>query len=448
MEGLFVKRIQALVGVGLWLCLRLAAADAWPQFRGPGSLGVASADPRLPLTWGSTQNVVWKVAIPGLGWSSPIAWGQYIFVTSAEEEGQAEAPKKGLYLLGERPLAQRVCRRTVTCLELETGKVLWSKVAFEGVPAGPRHLKNSYASETPVTDGERVYAYFGNAGLFAYDLQGNLAWSRTWDPVDTKSGWGTAASPVLHGNRLYIVNDNQTQSWLAALDTRTGEQVWRVNRDEKSNWATPYVWVNEKRTEIVTPGSGRTRSYGLDGKLLWELTGASGITIPTPFAGFGLLYVASGFIMSARQPLWAIRPGGSGDISLAPGQTDNEFIAWSLPKAAPYNPSPLLYGDLLYVLLDRGTLSCYDARTGEACYERQNLPGSGAYTASPWAYNDRIFCLSEDGDTHVIQAGKDFKVLGTNRLGDMCLASPASVGGSLILRTQSNLYRLQQPVGP
>jgi outer membrane protein assembly factor BamB len=392
--------------------------------------------------------VVWNVAIPGLGWSSPIVWGRYVFVTSAEEEGQTEAPKKGLYLQGERALVQRTCRRMVMCMEFETGKVIWSKVACAGVPAGPRHLKNSYASETPVTDGERVYAYFGNAGLYAYDLQGNLAWSRSWDPVDVKAGWGTAASPALHGDRLYIVNDNQTKSWLAALDKRTGEPVWRVDRDEKSNWATPYVWVNAQRTEIVTPGSGKTRSYGLDGKLLWELTGASAITIPTPFASAEFLYVASGFIMSARQPLWAIRPGASGDISLPAGQTENESIAWCQPAAAPYNPSPLLYRDLLYVLLDRGALSCYDARTGEAKYERQDLPGYGAYTASPWAYNGRVFCLSEDGDTQVIQAGPEFKVLGTNKLGEMCMACPASVSGSLILRTQSSLYRLQQLAVP
>ncbi len=443
-----MKRILVLLVLTLCAGLPLAAADAWPQFRGPGSRGVADDDPRLPATWGPTQNVVWQTAIPGLGWSSPIIWEKLVFVTSAEEEGQAEAPRKGLYLLGERPLAQRACRRLVICLDFETGKVLWSKVASAGVPAGPRHLKNSYATETPVTDGERVYAYFGNAGLYAYDLQGNLAWSRSWDPVDVKAGWGTAASPALHGDRIYIVNDNQKKSWLAALDKRTGETVWSVDRDEKSNWATPFVWVNTRRTEIVTPGTGKTRSYDLDGKLLWELSGASGITIPTPFGTPELLYVASGFIMSARQPVWAIRPGGSGDISLPAGQTESDAIAWCQPGTAPYNPSPLLYRDLLYVLLDRGALSCYDARTGEAKYERQDLPGSGAYTSSPWAYNGRIFCLSEDGETQVVQAGPEFKVLGKNSLGEMCMACPASVGGSLILRTQSTLYRLQQPPGP
>lgn len=442
-----MKQLVAAVGVMLATAVAVATAAAgpgvWPQFRGPGALGVAADDPRLPETWGPDENVVWRVPIPGLGWSSPIVWGERIFVTTAVQEGETEAPRQGLYLGGERPTPQASCRWLVLCLDFATGAVLWTATAHEGAPAGARHLKNTFASETPVSDGERIYAYFGNTGLFTYDLEGKLLWSQRWDPVTTRGNWGTAASPVLHGDRLYLVNDNETQSWLVALDKRTGAQVWRVERQEKSNWSTPYVWVNDLRQEIVTPGTGKTRSYDLDGNLLWELTGASGITIPSPFSQFGLLYVASGFIMGSRQPLWAIRAGGAGDITPAPGQSESDAIAWWLPQGAPYNPSPLVYGDNLYVLLDRGQLSCYDAKTGTVHYERQRLPGAGAFTVSPWAYNGRIFCLSEDGATRVVRAGRTFEALQRNALNEMCMACPAIANGSLLIRTAAALYRLQ-----
>lgn len=419
------------------------ARDVWPQFRGPGGLGVAADDPRIPERWGPEENLVWRTPIPGLGWSSPIVWGGRVIVTTAVQEGDVEAPRQGLYLGGERPPPQAPCRWMVLCLDAGSGAVLWTAVAHEGVPPQARHLKNSYASETPVTDGERVYAYFGNVGLFAYDMDGKPLWSRRWDPAPMRGNWGTAASPVLHGGRLYLVNDNETRSWLAALDARTGEEVWRVERDEKSNWSSPCVWVNDQRTEIVTAGTGRTRSYDLNGNLLWELRGASGITIPTPIARHDLVYVASGFVVGPRQPLWAIRPGAKGDITPAQGETETEAVAWWLPRGAPYNPSPLVYGDELYVLLDRGMLSCYDARTGEVRYERERLPGGGSYTASPWACNGRVFCLAEDGSARVVRSGPRFEPLHRNALGEMCMACPAIAGGSLFIRTAKALYRFQ-----
>src|SRR5262249_19205280 len=190
-------------------------------------------------------------------------------------------------------------------IDFKTGKVLWEKQAHKGLPATPIHIKNSYASETPVTDGERVYAYFGNVGLFCYDMDGKEVWSRKLGTYKMRLGWGTAASPVLHRDRIYVVNDNEEQSFMVALDKKTGEQIWRVEREEKSNWATPFVWENELRTEIVTPGTNKVRSYDLDGKVLWELTGMSAITIPTPFTKFGLLYIGSGYVLDPRRPLYA-----------------------------------------------------------------------------------------------------------------------------------------------
>ncbi len=419
----------------------LATAD-WRQFRGPGSAGVTE-DPALPETWSATENVAWKTAIPGHGWSSPVVAGGRVFLTAVVSTEAIEPPKKGLYFGGDRGAPKDEHRWVVYAVDFKSGKILWQREVHKGVPRGSRHLKNTYASETPATDGERVYAYFGNVGVFCFDLNGKLLWSKPFESYPTRYGWGTAASPVLHGGRVYIVCDNDERSFLAAFDKRTGQQIWRVDRDEKSNWATPYIWEHEKRTEIVTSGTGKVRSYDLDGKLLWEFSGMSVIAIPTPFSKFGLLYMTSGYVGDQNRPVYAIRPGASGDITLAKGAASSPAVAWHLPQAGPYNPSPIVYGDYYYTLFDRGFFTCHDARTGKEVYGRQRIdPETTAFTASPWAYNGKIFALSEDGDTFVIQPGPEFKVLGKNRLDEMSMATPAISGGSLIMRTASNLYRM------
>jgi outer membrane protein assembly factor BamB len=440
--------MMRLIGISLMVLSFLAsggrADNNWPQFRGGLSLGT-SDETDLPDTWGPDKNVAWKINIPGLGWSSPIVWGDKIVVTSVINEGQSEPRKKGLYFGGERMKPPSdVHQWMVYCLDFNTGKTLWERTVHKGRPEGTHHIKNTFASETPVTDGERIYAYFGNQGLYCLDFEGKELWSRKWDNFKTKFGWGTAASPVVYKDRLYIINDNEEKSFLEALDKKTGKTIWHVDRDEKTNWATPYIWENSQRIELVTPGTGKVRSYDLDGKLLWELKGMSNITIPTPFASADYLFVCSGYVLDKLRPVYAIRPGASGDISLQNGETSNKFVAWSNQTASPYNPSPLLYGDYFYVLRDRGFFSCYDARTGKAMYTDQRL-GADAFTTSPWAYNGKIFCLSEDGDTFVIQAGPEFKLLGNkvNKLDEMCMATPAIVRGSLILRTESKLYRFQ-----
>lgn len=430
--------------LSLFVCLLLGADPTsanWPQFRGPLSLGTSEAK-GLPEKWSTTENVAWKTPIPGRGWSSPIVWGDRVYLTTAISAGEEESPTKGLYFGGDRPKpSQNIHRWVVYCLDLASGKILWEKEVHRGAPEGPRHIKNSYASETPVTDGERVYAYFGNLGLFCLDKDGNQLWSQKWGAFKTRLAWGTAASPVLYKDRIYIVNDNDQESFLLALDKKTGKQIWRVERDEKSNWATPYIWENELRTEIVTPGTGKVRSYDLDGKLLWEMKGMSSIVIATPFSKFGLLYISSGYVLDRTRPIYAIRPGASGDISLMDTETSNASIAWCQRRAAPYNPSPLIYGDHIYVLYDRGFFGCYDARTGKEIYEQTRMgPGGTAFTSSPWAYNGKIFCLSEDGDTLVIEASQQYKVLGRNKLDEMCMATPALVGDRLLIRTLSALY--------
>lgn len=428
------------------------SADAnWPQFRGLQA-GVAADDSALPETWSPTANVIWKIDIPGRAWSSPIAWGDHVFVTAViNTTGTEELLKPtGAYIgrsLGGSMTGNDVAstsaphRWMLDDIDFNTGKIRWEKALHTGVPTS-KHQKNSYASETPVTDGERVYVYSGHVGLFAFDMSGRLRWSKPMAALKTRSGWGPAGSPVLHKDRLYVVNDNDDQSFLAAFNKLTGEQVWRVNRDEGSNWSTPFVWENDLRTEIVTTGTRGVRSYNLDGKLLWQLSGMSSIQIPTPFARHGLLFINSGYAADSTRPVYAIRSGASGDISLKDGATSSDYIVWSHPTLGSYNPSSLVYGDYHYALLDRGILFCHDAKTGKEIYRQQRITAGTLFTASPWAYNGKIFALSEEGDTFVIQAGPEFKVLGKNSLDEMTLATPAVANGSLIVRTASKLYRI------
>ena len=423
----------------------LAIAADWPQFRGPGSTGVIE-DPRIPETWSQTENIAWKTPIPGLGWSSPIVAHGRVYVTSVISSKDVEPPKKGLYFGGERPIPKDEHRAMVYAVDLKTGKMVWEKEVWRGVPAFSRHLKNSFASETPAADHDRVYAYFGQLGLFCLDKAGKVIWTHKTEAVNTRYGWGTASSPVLHENRLYFVNDNDTKSYLTALDKKTGAVIWKVERDEKTNWATPYIWKHDNRTEIITPGTGKTRSYDLDGKLLWEFGGMSSIAIPTPFSKFGLLYVTSGYVGDQNRPVYVIKPGAKGDITLAKGETKSEAVEWYLPQAGPYNPSPIIYGDVYYTLLDRGFLTAHEARTGKEIYGKQRIdPNTTAFTASPWAVNGKLFALSEDGDTFVMQTGPEFKVLGKNSLDELCMSTPAVSDGNLVIRTVSQLVCIRKP---
>jgi outer membrane protein assembly factor BamB len=357
--------ILCISTLGILLCYgSLDAQTNWPQFRGTQSRGISS-EINLPSKWSATENIAWKSDIPGRGWSSPIVWGNQIFVTSVINSGTTEEAKKGLYFGGERPKPPTTVHQyKVYCLDLSTGKIIWERLAHEGIPETPIHIKSSYASETPVTDGERLYCYFGNLGVFCYDLQGTPIWSQKLKPEKTRFGWGTAASPVLHKNNLYIVNDNESDSYLLALDCKTGKESLRIPRDEKSNWATPYIWQNSFRTEIVTAGTGKVRSYSLEGKLLWSLEKMSSITIATPYEHNGLLYISSGYVLDRSKPIYAIKPGAEGNISLKQGETSNEFIAWCQPNAGPYNPTSIIYKNFLYVLYDRGLVACFNPVDG------------------------------------------------------------------------------------
>lgn len=413
-----------------------AAADEWPQFRGPGGLGVAEGI-EIPSAWDTTNHIAWRIDVPGLGWSSPIIWKNRVFLTTAVNSAGTETPEGGFYL-GKIRGGKSEHVWLILAYELGTGRKLWEREVFRGVP-GSIHLKSSFASATPVTDGKRVYAWFGEIGLLAaVDVEGRLAWTNSVGPLKSREGWGFGASPVLHGGRVYLVHDNEEKSVVAAMDTADGKDIWRVDRDKETNWSTPLVWENENRTELVVAATAGIRSYDLEGRVLWQLKGMTRITTPTPLAQNRLLYVGSGFVADARRPLYAIRAGASGDISLKEGETNSQFVAWCQPKAAPYIPSFLVYKGFLYVLLDRGGLSCYDALTGAAVYENRSV--AGPFTASPWGHNGKVFCLAENGSTTVVQAGPEFKVMGQNPLNETCLASPAVSRGHLLIRTATRLY--------
>ena len=453
MRGVKAQAAVALCGVALGIAVA-SADDEWPRFRGSNG-GVAADHPSLPDQWGPAQNIVWKIDVPGRSWSSPVIWGDHVFVTTAINTLEPES------LLTVASYVSRSNGGTMTFMDvskpsaphrwvlydvdLKTGRIRWERVAHTGVPAKSRHLKNSYAAETPVTDGERVYVYFGDVGLFAYDMDGKPLWSRSMDALEMQTGFGHAASPVVDDSRVYIVNDNEEQSFIAAYDKRTGAQVWRVDRKEASSWTTPLVWKNELRTEIVTAATGGVRSYDVNGGLLWQFTGMSTFAVPSPLASGGLLYVMSGYTAGALRPAYAIRAGATGDISLKPDQTSSEFIVWADRTLGTFHASPLVYRGCYYILHDRGFLTCNDPGTGKPIYPRQRISSDTAtFTASPWAYNGKVFALSEDGDTFVFQSGPEFKVLGKNSLNEMALATPAVAGGSLIIRTASKLYRISK----
>ncbi len=434
-----------------------AAAQDWPQFRGPHGNGVAeSAAP--PLDWGTEQRLKWKTKVPGVGWSQPIVAGERVLLTTAVSDAQEKpSPDKngpgiggfnfgggdagksagGLFDL-DPPDA--VYRWQVMCLDANSGEVVWTQTAREGRPTIHIHPNNTYASETPVTDGERVIALFGMTGVYCYDLDGKPLWNKELAAYPTQFGWGTGGSPLLWEDRLFVLCDNDQESFLAALDKRTGDEVWRVVRDEKSNWSTPYLWKNRVRTELVTAGGGMMRSYDpLTGELLWEMKG-QGRTSITPVGSEELLYVDSADrLMGIRGRIHAIRAGAKGDISLTRKENTSEFVAWSAKLSASHLASPLLLGNRLYVLEQSAIVHCYDAATGEEI-ERQRLPGASGFVASPLAAAGRIYCLDQEGKTLVLQPGTPLQVLATNKLDEMCWSTPAVAGNRLLLRGVEHLY--------
>jgi outer membrane protein assembly factor BamB len=331
------------------------------------------------------------------------------------------------------------------CLNLKSGKVEWTKEFYTGHPPGGRHRKNSFVSETPVTDGKFIYVYVANLGLWAFDLKGKQVWTTPLEASPIYLDFGTGSSPALTDNSLVIVSDNEKQQFIAAFDKQTGKQVWRTNREigpqgRRSAWVTPFVWRHSLRTEIVAVGPGIVISYDVAGKELWRMSGMSGSPIPMPFAYDGLLYINGG----RGALIVAIRPGATGDISLTKDQTSNEYVVWSQARAGTYLPSLVAFEGAVYALTETGILTRFDAKTGKQTYKTRIDPAATAFTTSPWAYNGKLFCLSEEGQTFVISTGEEFKLLHVNALDDFALATPALVGDRLLIRTEHKLYSIRR----
>ena len=331
---------------------------------------------------------------------------------------------------------------------------MWEKVAKEAPPTIPTHSSNTYASETPVSDGERVYAYFGMTGLYCFDLDGKELWKKDLGSYSMMAGWGTSSSPTLAGDKLFIQCDNEEKSFLTALDSKTGKELWKVSRSERSGWSTPYVWKTKDRTDLVVIGGQKIRGYDpADGKEVWAIDIGGGQCSASPVADAEKLYVGvgqggggfgkgGGAGAGRAGTLFAVKAGAKGDITPKGGESSSDGVAWTAPRAWPAASSPLLYDGFVY-LIDRngGTISCFDAKTGKAAYSKERIPSAGAFWASPWAADGKIFCLDESGATHVLKAGAEFEVVRMNKLGrDTYWATPAAAGGSLFIRSVDSLY--------
>jgi len=439
------------------------AAD-WPQFRGPNGSGV-STEKELPSEWNSEQNLKWKTPIPGVGWSAPIVVGDKIFVTTAVTDKQNKPKPGGGFgsggtkgggfkggpgggFGGKRAAPMVTYKFEVLCLDRNTGKQLWSQTALEGKPTIPTHGSNTYATETPVTDGKNVFAYFGMHGLYCYDLDGELVWKKDLGTFPMVAGWGTASSPVLDGDRLFIQCDNEEKSFLIALDKTTGKELWKEARGERSSWATPLVWKNKDRTEIVASGR-KVRSYDpVTGKQLWELN-MGGQASSSPVGTNEFLYVGSGQGRGGNESgggaPFAVKAEASGDVTPENGKTSSAGVAWVQSRGGPEMASPLVYQDCVYIFARNGGLvSCYEAKTGTPAYTKERITGARAFWSSPWAHDGKIYCVDEDGQTFVLQAGAEFKLLGKNSLKEMFWSTPAIAGDAILLRGVDNLYCIRK----
>jgi outer membrane protein assembly factor BamB len=410
--------------VFLLLSVPLPAADGdrfWPQWRGPLLTGAAlHGEP--PVEWSETKNVRWKVAIPGKGSATPVVWGDTIFVLTSVPADAAAAQAKQ--------------RFTVLAIGRKDGKVLWQRVVREELPHEGHHPTNTWASASALTDGERVYAFFGSRGLYALDLKGNVKWEKDLGDMNIKLGFGEAASPALHGGRLVVNWDHEGESFIVALDARTGKELWRVPRDEKTSWSTPLVVEHNGRAQVITSATSRVRSYDLaTGELIWHATGMTANAIPTPVHSDGLVFLTSGFRGNA---LMAVRLAeAKGDITNGPA------IVWRYDRDTPYVPSPLLYGGQLYVLKsNNGILSAFEAKTGKKLYGEQRLEGVPNVYASPVGVAGRVYVAGRDGGVAVVQQGPEFKLLAVNQLEDGFDASPVPVDDELYLRGRKYLYRI------
>ena len=424
------------------------ARGSWPSFRGAHAAGVADGQ-GLPDRWDAKtgENILWRAAVPGLAHSSPIVWGDRVFVTSAISGLGNATFKPGLYGDGDASEDRSSHRWVIYAVDKKSGKVVWERVALEGPPRNKRHIKSTYASATPATDGRIVVAWFGSEGVHAYDVQGNFRWKVDLGRVDMGAydiptfEWGPASSPIIWNDLVIVQCDTQADSFLIALDAATGKTVWKTERDELPSWGTPTVIDTPGGSELVTNASNFVRGYDpRTGKELWRLGRSSKITAPTPIAADGLFIIASG--RGPERPIFAVRPGAHGDLTPPGAETTSAGLVWSKTGRGSYMPTPLAYDGLLYVLANNGVFDAYRPGTGEEVY-RQRLPHPGSgFSASPIASDGKIYIANEDGEMLVVTAGPEFKHLSTNTMGEFLMATPALSDGVMYVRSASALWAI------
>lgn len=423
-----------------------AAAGSWPSFRGPNASGVADGQ-NLPDEWNAktSQNILWRTPIPGLAHSSPVVWGNRVYVTSAVSSDPKATFRPGLYGDGDASNDRSTHKWMLYALDKRTGKVVWERVAFQGEPREKRHIKATYANSTPATDGRIVVAWFGSQGVHAYDVNGKPLWKVDFGRIDLGAydvptvEWGSASSPIIWKDLVILQCDTQTDSFIVALDAATGETVWKTDRDEIPSWGTPTVATTSKGEELIANASNYIRGYDpRTGKELWRLGKSSKITAPTPIFADDILVVASG--RGPERPIFVIKAGARGDLTLPDGKTSSDAIIWSRTGRGSYMPTPLIYQGVLYVLANNGTFDAYNLKTGDEIY-RQRLPlvGNG-FSASPIAADGKIYLSNEDGEILVVSAGEKFAHLKTNSMGELLMATPALSEGVMYVRTAQSLF--------
>ena len=433
--------LLSLLALATMACGNPPDAANWPQWRGPQSRGV-SPERNLPVEWTATKNILWKTPIPGRGHSSPIVWGTRAFVTTAIQGPRIPGAKTLQHLTNDGDVfdhpdvvgAEYEHTFKVLCLDTETGKILWEKTAYKGRVYDGRHRDNTYASPTPVTDGKYVYAYFGAEGVYCFDFDGNLVWNTSLGRIAVM-GMGVATSPVLWEDLVIVQcdQDNGINSFLAAISKRTGEEVWRVKRNALESWTSPIVVATPRRPELIVNAREVVIAHDpATGEELWRSDGVGVNPVPTPVTGHNLVVVSAG---AGQKQAMAIRLGGSGDV------TGTSQIAWRYNKGTAHIPSPILYGDYLYLLTDNGIVTCLDAKTGEVQY-RDRVPGPAKFSASPVAFDGQILLTSEEGESFVFKAGPTYELLSTNSIGEQVHASPAISGGKIFIRGEKNLFAI------
>jgi len=420
----------------------------WPQFRGIAASGIAEGF-SVPATWNAATgtNVAWKTAIPGLGLSSPVVWGGDLFL-STSISGKADSNLRVGYYGDISPVQDDTSHEwRVYALDKKTGAIKWQQTAYTGVPKIKRHMKSTHASSTLATDGERLIAFFGSEGLYAYDLKGKLLWKKDLGVLDTgyymvpQAQWETGSSPVLHDGKVIIQADVQKGSFLAMFDAKDGREVWRVERADVPTWSTPTIHRVNGRTQILVNGMRHVGAYDFEtGKEIWKLSGGGDIPVPTPVVSDGLVYITNAH--GSESPVYAIKETATGDVSLKKDTTSNDAVVWSAPRSGGYMCTPLVYRGLVYIVRYNGVLNVFDAKTGEKKYETRLAGATSAFTASPVANDGRVFIASEDGQVFVIAAGPKYEVIATNEMATPVLATPALSEGRLILRTQDQVMAI------